>query len=366
MPISRVLAFEWPYLLLVLLIPPVLLAVHLYLQRRRQRFAVSYASLSIIRDAMPRTSSWRRRVPLALFLVALVSLGVAAARPQAVVAVPINRMSIILAIDVSRSMCATDVAPNRLAVAQEVAQRFVKDQQDGARIGIVAFAGTAQIVVPVTKDRKAATAAIEGFTAGRGTAIGTALLRSIDAIAESNPDIPRSGVDLAGNAGTAGAKLAPGTHRPDIIVLLTDGATTQGVDPVRAADQAADRGLRVYTIGFGTTEPAQLVCSRQQLGSDVFQGGFGAPGGFGGDVTGGPRRRILSIDEPTLRTVAEKTGGSYHRAQDADELVRVFRDLPGEITIEEQETEISFAFALLGGALAAVALALSLAWNRYA
>ncbi len=362
MPISQVLSFEWPYLLLVLLIPPILLAVHLYLQRRRRRFAVSYASLAIIRDALPRTSNWRRRVPLALFLLALVSLGIAAARPQAVVAVPINRMSIILAIDVSRSMCATDVEPNRLTVAQEVARRFVQDQQDGARIGIVAFAGTAQIVVPVGTDRKAAATAIEGFTAGRGTAIGTALLRSIDAIAESNPDVPRSGVDLEA---PGSGKVAPGSHRPDIIVLLTDGATTQGVDPVRAADQAADRGLRVYTIGFGTTEPAQLVCSRQQLGADVFQGQFGAPGGFGGDVTGGPRRRILSIDEPTLQTVAEKTGGSYHRAQDADELVRVFRDLPGEITIEEQETEISFAFALVGGALAALALGLSLAWNRY-
>jgi Ca-activated chloride channel family protein len=352
--------FAWPYLLFALLAAPLVVAVYLLLLRRRRRFAVSYSSLLLVAAAMSAQSRWRRRLPFALFLLALVSLGIAAARPQAVVAVPINRMSIILAMDVSRSMCATDVEPNRLSIAQEVARNFIEEQERGTRIGLVAFAGTAQLVVPATEDRDALIEAIDGFTAGRGTAIGSALLRSIDAIAETNPDVARSGIDLRG----ADPENAPASgHEPDIVVLLTDGATTQGVDPIRAAQQAVDRHLRVYTIGFGTAQGGQLICTREQMGSDVFRGQFGSSDGFGGDVNS-PRRRILALDEVTLQTIADMTGGSYHRAQDADELVGVFRDLPREVATEREEVELSFAFAALGGLLALAAMGLSLTWNR--
>ena len=150
------------------------------------------------------------------------------------------------------------------------------------------------------------------------------------------------------------------------MVLLTDGRTTQGVDPLLAAEQAAERRVRVYTVGFGSEDPTQLICSRAQLGSDIFRGSFGGGGaGFGGE-TGGARRRFLALDEPTLQAVADATGGAYQRAEDADQLARVFRELPSRVTLQEEHLEISVAFAALGALLALGAVGLSLAWNRTA
>jgi Ca-activated chloride channel family protein len=355
--------FAWPYALILVLVAPLMLLAYLLLLRRRRRFAVSYASLSLIREALPKHSRWRRHLPFALFLAALITLAVAAARPQAVVAVPMNQMSIILALDVSRSMCATDVTPNRLTVAQEVARTFVKEQHDDTPIGIVAFSGLAQLVVPPTTDREVLVAAIDGFNAGRGTAVGSALLRSIDAIAEHNPNVPRASFDTRGPAAAPVKPLPGASYQPDIIVLLTDGATTQGVDPIRAAAQAAERRIRVYSIGFGTTRPAQLSCTRDQLGSDVFGNQFGGSGFF--RTQDGQRRSALFLDEETLQTIADTTGGAYYRAADADQLVEVFRDLPSKVALQEQHTEISFGFVGLGALLATLAVWLSIAWNRY-
>lgn len=359
------MTFAWPYALALLVAVPLIVLVYLLLLRRRRRFAVTFASLSLIREALPRRSPWRRRVPFALFLLALASVAIAAARPQVELAVPSNRTSVVLAIDVSRSMCATDVAPNRLTVAQDVARAFVKENAGDVRVGIVAFSGVAQLVVPPTTDREALIAAIDGFTAARGTAVGTALLRAVDAIAEINPDVERAGVDVGGTS--RGTSPPAAGYEPDIIVLLTDGATTQGVNPIAAAEQAADRRVRVYTIGFGTTQATPLVCSRAQLGSDVFGGQFGGGGGQGGFGWGGgtPRRAALARDERTLEEIADITGGAYRRAEDGDQLAEVFRDLPREIAFQKQPVEVSFAFAGLGAVLATVAVALSLRWNRY-
>ncbi len=351
--------FAWPYALALLVIGPILVALYLLMLRRRRRFAVSYASLSLIREALPGRTRWRRRIPFALFLLALVSVTIAVARPRSEIAVPMSRTTIILALDVSLSMCATDVEPNRLAVAQEVARAFVRDQPAGTRIGIVAFSGGAQLVVPPTTEREPLVAAIDTLRAGRGTAIGTALLRSVDAIASVNPNVERTDLE----AGAPSARSLPaGAYQPDIVVLLTDGATTQGIAPLRAAQQAADRSLRVYPIGFGTATSAQLSCSREQLGSDAIANQFAGPAGGGVD---GPRRAILRIDERTLQQIADLTGGTYHRAADASQLVEVFRDLPREFVLQKQRTEIGFGFAALGAAFALAAVGLSLAWNRY-
>lgn len=353
--------FSWPLVLLLLLLIPLLLFAYVWMMRRKRKFAVRHASLMLIREALPRRTRWRRHVPAALFLISIASLVLAAARPQAVVAVPTARTSIILALDVSLSMCATDVEPNRLAVAQDVARAFVEDQGGEARIGIVAFGGFAQLAVAPTNQTGELVESIENLTTSRGTAIGSAILRSVDAIAEVNPDVTRIGVDVSD--GTAGEG---GSFEPDVIVLLTDGATTQGVHPIIAAEQAVDRGIRVYTIGFGTEELVPLVCSREQLGNETFGGfgGFGG-GGFGGPGGQGPPRQFLVLDEDTLRAVADMTGGVYHRAEDANELVNVFRDLPTEIASQDEERELSVAFAGVGGLFAVVAFGLSLAWNRY-
>jgi Ca-activated chloride channel family protein len=355
---------EWPWALPALGLVPLLVLCYLLWLRRKRRVAVRYASLALIRDALPGRSRWRRHVPFALLLACLASLVLALARPEVTVAVASSRTSIILAIDVSRSMCATDVEPNRLVVAQDAASNFVDDLRGGTRLGIVAFAGSAQIVVPPSTDRDRLREAIAGLTTSIGTAIGNALLTSIDALAEVNPDIAPSTVDLSEGSG------APplGGYEPDIIVLLTDGANTRGVDPLVAAQQAADRRVRVYTIGFGTTSPDALVCTPEQLGGDAFARNFGGPGALGTpgsqSIPGGLNQYLL-LDEETLQGIADTTGGEFFRAENADQLVDVFRSLPERVVRQDEPREISVLFAALGAAFVGVALGLSLRWNRY-
>jgi Ca-activated chloride channel family protein len=350
----------WPWFLPLLLLIPLTVAIYIWGLRRKRRFAVRYSSLSIIREALPDRSRWRQHVPFALLLLGLVSLITALTRPVAQVEVPLSRTTIILALDISRSMCATDVSPNRLTVAQEAALAFIDDQVDGTRIGLVAFAGFAEIVVPPTHDKEALQEAIRNFSTSIGTAIGSATLKSIDAIAEINPAVDPSGLDLR----TEGDPPEPPdeAYQPDIIVLLTDGANTRGANPRDAAQQAADRRLRVYTIGFGTLEPGAMVCTQQQLGGDVFSERFGG-GGFGGGGGGGSFRRFLLLDEPALREMADLTGGSYFRAESADQLLEVFLDLPTQFTLQKETVEISVAFAAIGALLVVIAIALSLIWQ---
>ncbi len=354
------MSFTWGWALPALLVIPAAIALYVWRERKRRKFAVRYASLALIRDARPSNTRWRRHLPFALLLVAAASMLLAVARPNATVAVPRSDTSIILALDVSGSMCATDVDPNRLRVAQDAALDFVQNHRNGARIGIVAFAGSAELLVPPTDDTDALSEAIEGLTTGRGTAIGSAVLASIDALAEINPDVQPSTLAVGSGSGTGKAGRA-GDYEPDIIVVLTDGANNRGVDPLLAAEQAADRRLRVYTIGFGTTDPGDLVCSPNQIGG--FDATFGG-GGFG-NAFGGARAQVLNIDEPTLRSVADMTGGEYSRAEDADRLTEVFRDLPSRVKIQHERHEFSVLFVAFAALALAGAVALSVAWNRY-
>src|SRR5262249_24962012 len=214
---DRLMSLTWPWALAALLTVPLLLLVRWWAARRRRRIAVRVSSIALIRAAVPGKSSWRRRIPVALFVLGLLFVGVAVARPQASLLVPKNSTSILLAIDVSRSMCSTDVEPNRLAAAREAAKRFVDAQPDGTRIGLVAFAGIAGLLVQPTSDKEALLTAIAGLRTSRGTAIGQAILTSIDAIAEVNPNVAPTGAEV--EEGQAGAPVA---YEPDTIVVLTD------------------------------------------------------------------------------------------------------------------------------------------------
>jgi Ca-activated chloride channel family protein len=346
------MSFGWPWALLALLTVPLLLVARWWLNRRRRRAAVTVSSIALIRTALPGPVSWRRRIPVYLFLAGLLALAGGLARPQATVAVPSNNTSILLAIDVSRSMCNTDIAPNRLAVAVDAAREFVTAQDGGTRIGLVAFSGSAGLLVPPTTDTQALLDAIDNLKTARGTAIGQAILASIDAIAEYNPNVAATGVELA-------APGVPGDYESDTIVVLTDGSNTTGVDPVTAAEQAAARRLRVYTIGFGTTEPAQLVCTADQLGdgsASPDRGRLGFPGGGG--------RGRQEIDEEALTEVADVSGGRYFRAEDAGKLTEVLTDLPREFGLRTQQEEIAVWFVLAGGLLAFTGVGLALWWNR--
>lgn len=369
------MSFAWPLALLSLLLVPLLAGLYVWWLRRKRRFAVRYSSLSLIRQAMPSQSTWRRHLPFVVLLASLASLALGFARPQAVREVAENRTSIILALDVSRSMCAVDVEPNRLAVAQDAARTFITEQAGEARIGIVAFAGTARIVVPPTDDTQVLIDAVDTFRTAFGTAIGSAQLKALDAISEVNENVPPPGDDLGNVEPAAGFEA-------DIIVLLTDGANSGGPDPIEAAEAAADRGVRVFPIGFGTETPTEMICDGGQIGADRFGNGAFGSDGFGGDSFGGVTgsfgggggrggevsesfSRLLVIDEPTLQSIAEITGGTYFRAQDAEQLVEVFANLPSEIEVQTEEVEITVWFTALAAALLLAAIGLSLRFNRF-
>ena len=359
------MTFAWPYVLISLLVPVLLLGYYLLVLRRRSKSAVQYGSLSLILAAAPASSWWRRHLPAVFLLLGLVALSIGSARPHATLDVPLSRTSIILALDVSLSMCSNDVDPNRLSVAQDAAKSFVEDRDDGTQIGIVAFGGTAELVVAPTNDTDQLVTAIESFTTTLGTGIGNATLRSLDAISEINPDVARAAIDLSDEV-DRDALAAAGEYIPDIIVLLTDGANSQGVDPLLAARQAADRQVRVFTIGFGSDEIAEMVCEPNQIGPGSFAPGFGFNGGRPdlGDTTLEELRPFLVIDEPTLQEVADLTGGQYYRAADAEQLVDVFNQLPSQIVVQEQEVEITVAFAAAGALLMLLAVGLALRLRR--
>jgi len=246
----------WPGFLALLVIVPLLIAAYIWMLRRRRRFTVRYSSLALVRAAAPRFSRWRRHLPFALFLLALTSLVVAMARPVAIVSVPTGQTTVILALDVSRSMCATDIEPNRLEAAKAAALSFIQSQKSSMQISIVAFAGFAEVTQPATNDQEALEAAVESLTTGRRTAIGSGILKSLDAIAEIDKNVAPSVTDSS--TGIPPTPVPSGAYAPDIIVLLTDGVSNAGPMPLEAAQQALDRGVRVYTIGFGTASGSEI------------------------------------------------------------------------------------------------------------
>ncbi len=366
--------FLWPKYLYFLGAIPLLIALYIWILRRRRRFAVRYSSLALVRAAIPQRSTWRRHIPFGLFLLALASLVVALSRPYSVITIPTNQTTVILAIDVSRSMCSTDITPSRIQAAENAALSFVQRQKASTQIGLVVFSGFAEVVQTPTSDPELLQTAIESLQTGRRTAIGSGILKSLDAISQVDPNVAPSVTDPSTQS-PAPTPVPKGVYVPDIIVLLTDGVSNTGPDPLVAAQQAADRGVRVYTIGFGTANGVEFPrCPSQFQGSEPFSGGFGGGfslgngtqfqggnpfgGGFGG--TGGFRR---GIDEATLKKIAAMTGGAYYPASSASQLQDVFKSLPTYLIARHEVSEISFLYAGLGAALAALAIGLSLLWR---
>ena len=333
----------WPGFLWLLGLVPLFIGVYIWVLRRK-RVGLRYSSLSLVRAALPRYSNIRRHVPFALFLLALTSLIVTLSRPVQIVSVPSGQATIILALDVSGSMRQQDIRPSRLQAAKAAALSFIDNQKNSTRIAIVAFAGYAELIQPATSDHAALRYAIQSLTTARGTAIGSGILEALDAIAEIDPNVAPSVTDPSSEEEPI--PVPKGAYVPHIIVLLTDGVATTGPFPLDAAQQAVDRGVRIYTIGFGT-----------ENGSPDFGGG---PQGGGPRQGGGFRR---GIDEETLKQIASMSDGKYYAASSANELLDVFQNLPTYLITISEVTEISFIFAALGALLVAVSMALSLRWQ---
>jgi Ca-activated chloride channel family protein len=275
-------------------------------------------------------------------------------------------------------MCATDVEPNRLGAAQAAVRKFVETQGDDTKIGLVLFSGFAQLAVAPTTNKNDLLNTLDAVTTGRGTTIGAAILKSIDAIAELDPNVapsdpedapnqdgsslPRTpdGGNGSGATPTPAPKADGGDKAPEIVVLLTDGANTRGITPEDAAVQAAARGVRVYPIGFGTTNPTQMVCSRSQLGG-MTQQRFGGRDFTSGGAMGG--RNFLVVDEAALKTVASTTGGEYFAATDADQLQSVLDNLPRHVTTQQQDVDISAGLIAVAALVLLLGLGLSIRWS---
>lgn len=334
----------WPGFLALLGLVPLAVAGYIWMLRRRKRFTVRYSNLALVREAYGRQSRWRRHVPFALLLLALSSLALAAARPVDVITLPAEQRTIILAIDVSRSMIQSDIQPSRLEAAKAAALTFIDQQQPGTQIGVVAFAGFAQLVHPPTDDKPALRAAVNSLVTARRTAIGSGIVESLDVIADI--DLP-PGLPITG--GGTDPSVPAGIYVPAIIVLLTDGVSTSGIPPLEAAAEASDRGVRIFTIGFGT---------------ENGDPNFGVPRWQNNRNEENQQFRFRrGIDEETLSQVAEMTGGAYYAASSALELQQVFNQLPTHLITRTETTEISVFFAAAAAALIAAALILSMIWH---
>ena len=346
------MTFIWPHLLWLLLAVPVLIAAYLHLLRRRKKWALKFANLNMVREAMSAGSTFRRHIPPALFALAIIAMIIAIARPAAVISLPSQHETVILAMDVSGSMRATDVEPNRLAAAQEAAKRFIEQQPPDVRLGIVSFAGTALLVQSPTQNREDLVAAIDRLELQRHTAIGSGLIVSLATI------FPDAGIDLESMIFGAGGRdtrkgiaidqpkkaaptkdfvpVPPGSYPSAAIILLSDGRRTTGPDPLDAAKMAADRGVRVFTVGLGNA-----------------QGGMASFEGWS---------VYMRFDEETLRAIADTTRGEYFSASSAAELKKVYETLSSKFMMEKKETEVTALVTAAAGLLALLAGALSMLW----
>jgi Ca-activated chloride channel family protein len=342
------MTFLWPEMLWLLLLVPALVAGYFYMLRRKRQTALRYASLSMIKEALGPGQKFRRHIPPLLFLIAIVAMLVAVARPAAVVTLPSQHRTIILAMDVSGSMRATDVQPNRITAAQNAAKAFVKDQPSNVRIGVVSFAGTAAVVQPPTQNREDLIAAIDRFQLQRATAIGSGIIVSLATI------FPDAGIDVSsliyGRNAPRGVPLdqsaktekkdfkpvAPGSYTSAAIILLTDGQRTTGPDSIDAARMAADRGVRIFTVGFGTK-------SGETIGFEGWS-------------------MRVRLDEETLKTIANITRGEYFYAGSATDLNKVYESLNSRFLLEKKDMEISSLFAGAAALSALVSALLSLLW----
>jgi Ca-activated chloride channel family protein len=337
------MSFVWPEFLWSLAALPLLVLLYWWLLNRRKKVTLKFANLALVKQVAGKGPGWRRHLPPVLMLLALATLFVAASRPRAVVTLPLQQETIILAMDVSGSMRATDVQPNRLVAAQEAAKAFLKDLPNSVRIGVVAFAGTAAVVQPPTLSREDVVAAIDRFQLQRGTAIGSGIVLSLATI------FPDAGIDLSQITGQRNMPLGPGDKPPKeftpvapgsfnsaAIVLLTDGQRTTGPDPLDAAKMAADRGIKIYSVGIGTKEGETI--------------------GFEG------WSMRVRLDEETLKNVANLTRAEYFYAGTADDLKKVYQSLSSRLVVEKKETEITALFAAGAALLVLLSAALSVWW----
>jgi Ca-activated chloride channel family protein len=329
------MSFIWPPMLLSAALIPIGVLLYRAIDRRRRRLLSVYGGRGPAPGSAGRLIRLRNRVPPALFLCGLVVMSVALARPQAVVALPKQEGTVILAFDVSASMAATDLAPTRMDAAKAAAEDFVARQPSSVTIGVVAFSDFGVSIQTPTSDQGSVIAAIDRLAPQKGTSLASGILASLNviAIAEAGPYANNyySNQSPAPTAAPTPTPVPSGYHAPAAIVLLTDGENNESPDPLAAAQTAADRGVRIYTVGIGSA-----------AGTTVTVDGF---------------QIHTQLDEATLQQISQVTGGTYYAASDAQQLRSIYDDLDTQLVIQPQMTEITSLLAgmslllLIGGVL---------------
>jgi Ca-activated chloride channel family protein len=340
--------FLWPHNLWWMLLLPVLPALYLGLLRRRGKAAVVWSSLGLVRAATgPR---WRRHLPPALIFLALALLLLALARPTAPITLPWSQSTILLAMDISRSMRVQDVMPTRMVAAQQAAKAFLAEAPPHIEVGLITFAGSAQVAQAATLDRDVLVGAIDAIQMQFGTAIGSAI---VVCLSELFPDHGLDVGDMTFGAPRRNARslnekpdtkpppkeitpVPPGSYEPAAIILLSDGRRTTGVETLQAAQMAADRGVRIYVVGLGTPD------GHAALGEGMAV--------------------YLQLDEPTLKHVAQMTGGEYHHAGTAERLREVYQKLGSKLQVSKRDTELTGLLALVAALVMVAGAGLSIVW----
>ncbi len=338
--------FQWPYMLWLLLAVPVLIAAYILAQLRRQKYALRYASLTLVKDALGRGPGIRRHIPPVLFLLALVVMIFALARPIAVVSLPTQEGTVILTMDVSGSMMADDLKPTRMEAAKAAARAFVDKQPPGVLIGVVAFSDNASIVQAPTDDKTAVIAAINRLQPQRATAIGRGLLTSIDAIympgneeAALGQRFQRGAPQVTPTPTPSPTPVPKGQYEPAIIVLLTDGENNVFPGPLEILDQVVNRGIRVYTVGVGTAAGTVLHIEGRSV--------------------------RVRLDENTLKQIADQTDGQYYNASNENDLRAIYEKLATRLVMRAEKQEITAFLTGVAALISLVAGFLSLLWfNR--
>lgn len=340
------MTFLWPQLLILFFAVPVLIALYVLAQRRRKKYALRYASLSLVKDAMGKGPGFRRHIPPLLFLLAITTMIVALARPIAVVTLPAQEGTVILVVDVSGSMLAEDLKPTRMEAAKDAARTFVDKQNASVKIGVVSFSDNAFVVQSPTNDRDAVNAAIDRLSPQRGTAIGRGILTGLDAINEEalaeDASLTRARQPQFGPTPLPSPTPKPlpkGMYAPAIMILLSDGESNIGPNPLDVLDPVVGQGVRVYTVGVGSADGTILR----------IQG----------------RAIRVRLDEVTMKKIAEKTDGEYFNASTEGDLRSIYEKLGTHLTLRTEKTEITAVFTAFGALFALVAGFLSLWWfNR--
>lgn len=330
------MSFIWSSLLYLLILVPLLVLLYFRSQRQRNAIASRYGSLGTV-QAPGKNSGRRRHIPAIIFLMGITVLITSAARPQATVMVPKLEGTVILTFDVSGSMAADDLKPNRMEVAKAAAREFVDKQPSNVSIGVVAFSDGGITVQPPTSDRNQTLETIERLVPRRGTSVGNGLLVALNTIVVSEGGESFLNTNTLSDPSTeTPAELPQGWYPSAVIVLLSDGENNQDPDPLAVSDLAANLGVRVYTIGVGSTEGTPLKLE-----------GFTV---------------VTRLDETTLQAVAENSGGQYYNASNEEDLSRVYGDLRPKLAVKPENIEITSLFAGAGMLLFLAAGALSLLW----